>query len=93
MSEGNEHPRLPSTPFSLALAVINLRDECDSYAAAAGVVLFFGVLSFLGVAAAFFLGAAAFFAAGLEAALALVLVTRPDFVLPRTFFSSTTAGA
>lgn len=56
----------------------------------AGVALFFGVFSFLGVVV-FFLGAAAFF--GFAAEFALVLVTRPDLVLPRTFFSSTTAGA
>ena len=36
--------------------------------------------------------AAAVFFAGL-AALAGPLVTRPDLVLPRTFFSSTMAGA
>lgn len=64
--------------------------------AAAGVSLFFfGVAAFLaGVAAAAFLVPAAFFAAaGLLLADALVLVTRPDLVLPSTFFSSTTAGA
>lgn len=59
-------------------------------------VSFFGVAFFLGVAffgAAAFLGAAAFFAA-FGAAGALVLVTRPDFVLPRTRdTSSSTAGA
>ena len=52
-------------------------------------VLFFGV-AFLG--AAFFVPVA-FFAAGLEAALAGVLVTRPDLVLLRTLGTSTTAGA
>lgn len=52
-------------------------------------------MAFLGVAffaAAFFLGAAAFFAA-LGAAGAVVLVTRPDFVFPRTRDTSfSTAG-
>jgi hypothetical protein len=55
---------------------------------------FFGV-AFLGVAffaATFFLGAAAFFAA-LGAAGAVVLVTRPDLVFPRTRDTSfSTAG-
>lgn len=46
---------------------------------------FFGVAAFLGAA---FLGAA-FFAAG----FAVVFVTRPDLVLPRTAGFSTTAGA
>ena len=56
-------------------------------AAVAGVALFFGVFSFFGVAAAF-LGAAFTFLGA-----ALLFVTLPDFVLPRTFFSSVTAGA
>jgi len=48
--------------------------------------------AFLGVAffAAVFLGAAAFFGATV---LAVVLVTRPDLVLPRTAGLSTIAGA
>lgn len=55
-----------------------------------GVAFFFGDAFF---AAAAFLGAAAFFVA-FGAAGALVFVTRPDFVLPRTReTSSSTAGA
>lgn len=71
-----------------------------------GVVFFLGVVAFLGAAAffaagsffssvAFFLGAAVFFAALAfgSAAGALLLVTRPDLVLPRTRdTSSSTAG-
>lgn len=59
------------------------------YAGVASV--FLGVADFFG-AAAFFAGAflvEAFFGA----AAAFVFVTRPDFVLPITFGSSTTAGA
>lgn len=52
-------------------------------------VAFFADEAFLGAAAAF-LGV--FFVEGLAGSV-LFLVTRPDFVLPRTFFSSTTAGA
>jgi len=60
--------------------------------AAALSAAFFGVAAFLvdvflGVA---FLDAAFF---GLTGALAFVLVTRPDLVLPSTFSSSTTASA
>ena len=40
-----------------------------------------------------FFAAAGFLGAGFVDAEALVLVTRPLLVLPRTFFSSTTAGA
>ena len=59
-----------------------------AYASAFFGVAFFGVAFFVGV----FLAAAAFFA-GLEAG-ALVLVTRPDLVLPRMRAgSSVTAGA
>lgn len=58
-------------------------------------VAFLGVAFFVAVflGAAAFLGAA-FFAAGLAAGGALVLVTRPDLVLPRTRETSlSTAGA
>ena len=59
-----------------------------AYASAFFGVAFFGVAFFVGV----FLAATAFFA-GLEAG-ALVLVTRPDLVLPRMRAgSSVTAGA
>ena len=58
---------------------------------AAAASAFFGVALFFGVAF-FAAGFAAFFACGFEG-LAGPLVTRPDFVLPRIFFSSTTAGA
>ena len=58
-----------------------------------------GASAFLGVAffadAAFF-GAAAFFVGvffGALVAAGFVFVTRPDLVFPRTFFSSTMAGA
>lgn len=60
--------------------------------AAAVSAAFFGVAVFLvGV----FLGVAFLDAAflGLTGALAFVLVTRPDLVLPSTFSSSTTASA
>ena len=57
-----------------------------------GVAFFFGVVAFF--AAAVFFAAGAFFAALVAAAGALVLVTRPDLVLPRTRdTSSSTAGA
>lgn len=60
-------------------------------------VAFLAAVAFLGVAflvAVAFLGAAAFLAGALGAAGALVLVTRPDFVLPRTRdTASSTAGA
>ena len=56
-----------------------------AYAVAAGAA-FFGVVAFF---AAGFLGAA--FLAGVV--LLVVLVTRPDLVLPRTAGLSTTAGA
>lgn len=46
--------------------------------------------AFLGVA---FLGAAFFGVAFLAGVLAVVLVTRPDLVFPRTAGLSTTAGA
>lgn len=52
-------------------------------------VAFFTDAAFLGAAAAFF---GVFFVEGLAGSV-LFFVTRPDFVLPRTFFSSTTAGA
>jgi len=80
-----------------------LQEKRDAHALAFGVA-FLGVAFFLGVVA-FFAGAAAFFAAGSlvlvalaalgeVAAGALVLVTRPDLVLPRTRdTSSSTAGA
>ena len=57
---------------------------------------FLGVVFFVvALAAAAFLGAAAFFGAAFTAdSGALVLVTRPDFVLPRTRETSfSTAGA
>lgn len=50
-------------------------------------VAFFADAAFFG-APAFFVGVFL-----VVAVLGLVLVTRPDFVLPRTFFSSTIAGA
>ena len=55
---------------------------------------FLGVVFFVvALAAAAFLGAAAFFVAAADSG-ALVLVTRPDFVLPRTRETSfSTAGA
>ena len=61
-------------------------------AAAAGASAFLGVAFFAdaGFFGAAFLGV--FFTAGLLG-LAGPLVTRPDFVFPSTFFSSTTAGA
>ena len=57
-----------------------------------GVAFFFGVVAFFGAAA--FFAAGAFFVAALGAAAgALLLVTRPDLVLPRTRdTSSSTAG-
>lgn len=61
-------------------------------AAAAGASAFLGVAFFADAA---FFGAAflgVFLAEGLAGSV-LFLVTRPDFVLPSTFFSSTTAGA
>ena len=59
------------------------------------MVLFFGVAFFAGVLVGVFfaLGVAAFFLADPSLDFAGPLVTRPDLVLPRTFFSSTTAGA
>ena len=65
-------------------------------AGAAGVTDFFGVVDFfagvlLGVFFAFF-GAVVVFFAGLLG-FAGPLVTRPDLVFPRTFYSSLTAGA
>ena len=73
---------------------VYLMDGIAIYAAgAAGVAVFFGVAAFLaGVAAFFFDGADAVFLAGLVG-FAGPLVTRPDLVLPRTFFSSMMAGA
>jgi hypothetical protein len=61
-----------------------------AYAAAS---VFFGVAAFFGVAflAEAFFGVAAFFAE--DDVEVLVLVTRPDLVLVRTFGTSTTAGA
>jgi hypothetical protein len=57
-----------------------------------GVVFFFGVVAFF--AAAIFFAAGAFFVALAATAGAVVLVTRPDLVLPRTRdTSSSTAGA
>lgn len=68
--------------------------ECrSSQAAAAGASAAFLGVAFLADAAFF---GAAFLGVFLVEGLAgsdLFLVTRPDFVLPRTFFSSTTAGA
>jgi hypothetical protein len=64
---------------------------------AAHALAFLGVVFFVvALAAAAFLGAAAFFFVAVFAAdsVALVLVTRPDFVLPRTRVTSfSTAGA
>jgi hypothetical protein len=58
-----------------------------------GVAFFLGVVAFF-VAAVFFAAGAFFVALGAAAAGALVLVTRPDLVLPRTReTSSSTAGA
>jgi hypothetical protein len=58
--------------------------KARQHAYAAGAAAFFGVAFFLGVAAL------AFFVAGV---LGVVLVTRPDLVLPRTAGLSTTAAA
>ena len=55
----------------------------------AAAAFFFGVAAFFEAAA--FLGPVDFFATA--TGLAVVLVTRPDLVLPRTLGTSTTAGA
>lgn len=77
-----------------ALAALMEPRIIGAYAAAFFGVAFLGVAFFFGVAflAAVFFGADFFVALG--AAGAVVLVTRPDFVLPRTRdTSSSTAGA
>jgi len=81
-----------SPPFVIDPMVNKDMNNGPSQASAAAASAFLGV-AFLADAAFFgaaFLGV--FLAEGLAGSV-LFLVTRPDFVLPRTFFSSTTAGA
>ena len=73
--------RDPSIAIPTTMKIV----DKSAYVVVAGVAVFFGVVDFLDV----FLDAA-FFG---TAVFAGPLVTRPDLVLPRTFFSSTIAGA